>query len=150
MKIQHLVLDEDTHNALTTRKKKTGVTVKEIGNSALRAALLIPTKEELIVEKLVETGKVTNNDYAQAVSAAEAHIREAQRKAIEAFRPTPGSKSVTVGSWVVHEVFCCEDDLYGVFVHHARDTKKVAPPLALPRRKPRVGRCRPREDPRPH
>lgn len=129
MKIQHLVLDEDTHKALTTRKEKTGVTVKDIGNSALRAALSIPTKEELIVAKLVETGLVTYNDHAQAVSAAEAQIREAQRKAIEASRPTPGSKSVVVGSWVVREVFRSEDDSFGVFVHRARDTEKVAAPL---------------------
>ncbi len=129
MKIQHLVLDDDVHKALKARKKKVGVTVKEIGNSALRAALSIPTKEELIIEKLVETGKVTRDDYAQAVSTAEAHVRAGQRKAIEAFRPTPGSKTVAVGSWVVREVFRSEDDSFGVYEHRARDGKKVSPPM---------------------
>ncbi len=129
MKIQHLVLDDDVHKALKARKKKVGITVKEIGNSALRAALAIPTKEELIVEKLVETGKLSHEDYARAVSEAEAHVRAAQRKAIEAFRPVPGSKTVSVGSWTVREIFRSEDDSFAVFEHCARDEKKVTPPM---------------------
>jgi len=129
VKIQHLVLDDDVHKALKGRKERIGVTVKEIGNSAIRAALSMPTMEDLIVEKLVETGKITRKDYDQAVTAAEAHVRAAQRKAIEAFRPRPGSKAVTVGSWVVRELSCSDDGSFCIFEHRARDAKKVAPPM---------------------
>ncbi|QAA75963.1 MAG: hypothetical protein BIP78_0195 [Candidatus Bipolaricaulis sibiricus] len=129
MKIQHLVLDDDVHRALKARKKQVGITVKEIGNSALRAALALPTLDEMIVEKLVETGKITPDDYDAAVAAAQAHLRAAQRKAIELFRPAPGSKSVSVGSWTVREIYRSKDDSYAVFEHRARDGRRIAPPL---------------------
>lgn len=71
VKIQYLVLDDDAHKPLKARKKSLGLTVKEIGNSALRTALAVPTKKQLIVAKLAVTGKTTREDYAQAMAVAE-------------------------------------------------------------------------------
>ncbi len=128
MKIQHLVLDDDVHKALKARKKKTGITVKEIGNSVLRAALSIPTKEELIVEKLVETGKITRKDYDQATAAADRALKAAQKRAVEAVTRDVARKTLTIGSWEGHELYCSPDNLVQIFDHWARDAKKIPTP----------------------
>ena len=36
---KHLVLDEDVHRALRRKKSETGITVKDLGNCALRSVL---------------------------------------------------------------------------------------------------------------
>lgn len=128
MKIQHLVLDDDVHKALKARKKKVGVTVREFGNSALRAALAIPTKEELIVEKLVDTGKITRKDYDQAATAADKALRAAQRKAVEAVTHDPVGTTMTIGSWEGRELYRSPDNLVQVLDHWARDAKKTPTP----------------------
>lgn len=128
MKIQHLVLDEDVHKALKTRKKKSGVTVKEFGNSALRAALDIPTKEELIAQKLVETGKITHSDYSQATAAADKALKEAHRRAAEAVTRHAARGTMTVGSWEGRELYRSPDQQVQVFDHWARDTEKTPTP----------------------
>ena len=128
MKIQHLVLDDDVHKALKARKKKVGVTVREFGNSALRAALAIPTKEELIVEKLVDTGKITRKDYDQAATAADKALRAAQKRAVEAVTHDSASKTMTIGSWEGRELYRSPDNSVQVFDHWARDAKKTPSP----------------------
>lgn len=97
MRIQHLVLDDDVHKALKARKKKVGITVKEIGNSALRAALSIPTKEELVVEKLVTTGKITRKEYVEAVRSAERELRSGYKRLSEVVASRPEGAVVEGG-----------------------------------------------------
>ncbi|MEW6217441.1 MAG: cupin domain-containing protein [Candidatus Bipolaricaulota bacterium] len=128
MKIQHLVLDSDVHKALKARKKKIGVTVKEIGNSALRAALSIPNKEELIVEKLVETGKITHKDYDEATAAANKALKDAQKRAVEAVAHNTARQTLTIGSWEGRELYRSPDNQVQVFDHWARDAKKTPTP----------------------
>jgi len=129
VKIQHLVLDDDVHKALKARKKKVGVTVKEIGNSALRAALSIPTMDELVVEKLVETGKITREDYDQAVTTADKAIKTAHKKAVEMISAGPDRRTQVVGSWEGREIYRSSDGELQVFEHWARDAKEVATPM---------------------
>jgi len=126
MKIQHLVLDEDVHKALKARKKKTNTTVKEIGNSALRAALSIPTKEDLVVQKLVETGKMTREDYEVAKAAASKEVKAAHKRAAEVASPQTDSETWVMGSWEVREAYLSPDSRVQMLDMWARDTKKVA------------------------
>ncbi len=128
MKIQHLVLDDDVHKALKARKKRVGITVKEIGNSALRAALSIPTKEELVVERLIATGKITREEYDRAKQAAAQALRSAQRRIAEAMAHDPDRQVMTIGSWEGREVYRSPDDHVQVFDHWARDAKRVSTP----------------------
>ncbi len=131
VKIQHLVLDDDVHKALKARKKTIGITVKEIGNSALRAALSMPTLEELIVEKLVETGKITRNDYDQAVTAADKAIKTAHKKAAEMVAKGREGQTRIVGSWEGREIYRRPDGELQVFDQWAHDAKKVATPMLV-------------------
>lgn len=131
MKIQHLVLDDDVHKALKARKKTIGTTVKEIGNSALRAALSMPTMEDLIVEKLVETGKITRKDYDQAVTAADKAIKTAHKKTAEIVAHGTTRQTLTIGSWEGREIYRGPDGELQVFDHWAHDAKKVATPTLV-------------------
>ncbi len=125
MKIQHLVLDNDVHKALKARKKQVGITVKEIGNSALRAALLVPTKQELIAQKLVETGKITREEYDRAVAAATRSLKSGRAAARQPIVPPLDGTTVTVGSWKGAMIHRDPQGMYVLFAHEAADGKKT-------------------------
>ncbi len=131
MKIQHLVLDDDVHRALKAWKQKTGVTVKEIGNSALRAALSVPTKEELLVEKLVAMGKITREDYERAVAEAEKEAKAIRKKALEAAVPGRAPKTWKMGSWTIEELYRSPDRGLQVLELRPRNAKKESTPLVV-------------------
>lgn len=126
MKIQHLVLDDDVHKALKARKKKVGMTVKEIGNSALRAALSVPTMDELIVQKLVETGRITRGDYEMAEAAARREAKALHKKAAEVAVPQTGTETWVMRSWEAREAYLSPDGRVQMLDMWARDEKKVA------------------------
>ena len=125
MTIQHLVLDDDVHKALKGRKAKANMTVREIGNSALRAALRVPTREELVVEKLVEAGKISRKDYDKAAAAANRDLASGRAAASEAVAPPPDGTTITVGSWQGRTVHLDADGLFTVFDHRANDGNKT-------------------------
>lgn len=130
MGIQHLVLDDDVHKALKARKNETGIMVKEIGNSALRAALSLPTLDELIVEKLVATGKVSHQDYAQAVAAANQEMKAAQKRAAAAVAQG-AMRTWTSGGWEVREVHrSAEGELQVLELRAGGGAKTPTPKLA--------------------
>lgn len=129
MKTQHLVLDDDVHKALKAHKRRTGVRVKEIGNSALRAALAVPTQEELLVEKLVQTGKLTHKDYQQAASAATRALKALHAQTGKEIVPSSAGKLLPVGSWTGKTLHLSEDGAFAVFLHWARDGKRTPSPL---------------------
>ena len=131
MKIQHLVLDDDVHKALKARKKKIGLTVKEIGNSALRAALGVPTKEDLVVEKLVASGKITREEYEQAVALAEKEAKALQKKALEAAVPGRAPRTWEVGSWTIEEVYRSPDGELQIGLQSVRNGKKELTPTLV-------------------
>lgn len=131
MKIQHLVLDDDVHRALKARKQKIGITVKEIGNSALRAALAVPTHEELLVDKLVATGKITRKDYEQAVATADKEAQALRKKAADAVALGPAPRTWMMGSWVIAEVYRSPDGQLQIGDLRARDGNKVPTPTVV-------------------
>lgn len=131
MKIQHLVLDDDVHKALKARKRTTGVTVKEIGNSALRAALSIPTMDELIVEKLVESGKISRQEYDQAVVRATKDLRVGYKRALEVARRDSENKTWVLGSWEGTELYRSSDGELQIGELRARDGNKAPTPVLV-------------------
>lgn len=111
---------------LKARKKRTSTTVKEIGNSALRAALSIPTKEELVVQKLVETGKITHQDYEAAKATAIKVVKASHKRAAEVASPQADSETWVMRSWEVREAYLSADGRVQMLDMWARDAKKVA------------------------
>lgn len=131
MKTKHLVLDKDIHDQLKAKKKETGATVKEIANSALRAALALPTREELVVAKLVEEGKITREEYSAALSAAAAALRASYARVQDLGEGVPRDRSRTMvyGSWEGREVACAPDRSWQIIEAWGRDARReITPP----------------------
>ncbi|MCX7750878.1 MAG: cupin domain-containing protein [Candidatus Bipolaricaulota bacterium] len=127
MRVQHLVLDDDVHKALKAHKGRTGVTVREIGNAALRAALALPTPDELALDKLVATGKLTREEYERARAEAERELRARLARLGKGVIP-PEGRAVRVGSWEVRSLGR-KEGAYEVLLYQARDGKKLPSPL---------------------
>ncbi|MFH1609498.1 MAG: hypothetical protein ABID40_02585 [Candidatus Bipolaricaulota bacterium] len=123
MGAQHLVLDDDVHVALKRRKKNTGVTVREIGNSALRAALSVRTHRDLTVETLIETGKVTQADYDRAVASAAQALKEKYKPIQEMLVAVP-EQTYVCGSWEARDLVRAADGSYQVVEAWAKDVKQ--------------------------
>lgn len=130
MKIQHLVLEDDVHKALKARKKTTGITVKEIGNSALRAALSLPTLEDLVIDKLVETKKISREDYERATAQADKDLRAAYKRAFEAAVPVAPQRW-TIGSWELAELYRDPQGKCLVMDSRACDGSKTPTPVLV-------------------
>ena len=129
MKIQHLVLDDDVHKALKSRKVTANMTVREIGNSALRSALHVPTREELVIQQLVETGKISRKDYDKAAAAANRDLKSGRAAASEPVVSPPDGTTITVGSWQGKTIHLDPDGLFALFSHQANDGKKTSSSL---------------------
>lgn len=116
---KHLVLDEDVHRKLKQRKKETGLTVREIGNSVLRSVLWRHSLSELIGEKLIDSGAISAEEFARIREAAlrEAAVKLSTKAAIKITE----RGTIVTGSWEVREVSCSNDGLYQVLEAWARD-----------------------------
>lgn len=129
MRVQHLVLDDDVHKALKAYKRSTGATVREIGNSALRSALSLPTPEDLLVEQLVAMGSLSREDYDRAVAEAERELRALQAQLGKEILPGPGEKPLRVGSWEGRVLHTSPDGLFQVVLYRARNGKNAPSPV---------------------
>ena len=129
---KHLVLDEDVHRKLKQRKKETGLTVREIGNSVLRSVLWRHSLSELIGKKLVDSGVISAEEYARIREAA---LKEAavERHETKALIKVTARGTIVTGSWEVREVSCPNDSLYQVLEAWARDGRaRPMPPHSHP------------------
>jgi len=117
---KHLVLDEDVHRKLKQRKKETGLTVREIGNSVLRSVLWRHSLSDLIGKRLVDSGAISAEEYTRIREEA---VREATIKLHNTKAAIKVSKRGTIvtGSWEVREISCSSDGLYHVLEGWARD-----------------------------
>jgi len=121
---KHLVLDDDVYLKLQRRKARTKLSEKAIGNSILRRVLSRPPLSEAIGEKLVEMGKVSKEEYEQAVTDA---IREIQKipAAFSEIIEVTNQHTFTAGSWELKELCISQDRAFQVLEYWARDDKKV-------------------------
>ena len=129
---KHLVLDEDVHRKLKQRKRDTGLTVREIGNSVLRSVLWRQSLSELIGRKLVESGALSAEEYTRIREAAlneAANELYTTEKAIELTE----KGTVITGSWEAQERFCLREGLYQIMEAWARDGRaQPMPPTSIP------------------
>lgn len=120
---KHLVLDPDVHAKLSTRKRRSNLTIREIGNTMLRSVLSRPSLSEIIGKRLVEAGIVTAEAYervrAEALQDAAVHIHEPSR----VVHWTPRGTFVS-GSWEAQETFRSPSGDYQVLEAWARDGRE--------------------------
>jgi mannose-6-phosphate isomerase-like protein (cupin superfamily) len=100
---KHLVLDEDVHRALRKKKTDTGITVKELGNCALRSVIERPLLAEAIGAKLVADGILTEEQFVAIRSEALQQICRLAADVSSIVRST-NHNTVASGSWEIEEL----------------------------------------------
>jgi mannose-6-phosphate isomerase-like protein (cupin superfamily) len=100
---KHLVLDEDVHRALRKKKADTGITVKDLGNCALRSVIERPLLAEAIGAKLVSDGLLSEEQFNDIRDEALQQICTMSADVSSIVRST-NHNTVTAGSWEIAEL----------------------------------------------
>jgi len=121
---KHLVLDYDIHQKLRRRKRETGLTLRQIGNSVLRCVLSQPKLlSDRIGERLVATHRITQEEYQSLLSAV---IAELSNEAVDGQtllkEVEPGT--YTAGSWKIRELSLDDAAEHGLAEYAARDARR--------------------------
>ncbi len=131
MATKHLVLDPDVHEQLKARKRETGLTVKQIGNSALWAFLQPSSREQAALQLLIETGRITHEDYNQALlqAASEIQFRTPSIRDLGRLAPDRTVRSLAAGSWDGRELSRGPNGGWQIIEAWARDSRRELTPL---------------------
>ena len=105
---KHLVLDADVHKALKEKRKRVGLTIREIGNSILRAVLSRPFPSEVIGKKLVEKGMVTREGFADLMTEVARETRSLANPYAELVEIN-SNRNLVSGNWESRELFVARD-----------------------------------------
>jgi len=119
---KHLVLDEDVHRALRKKKTETGLTVKDLGNCALRSVLKRPLLVEAIGERLVSSGLLEEEQFDAVRAEALQQICLSAADVASIVHPTR-RHTVAAGSWEIEELARDEEGTYQVLSAWLRDQR---------------------------
>ena len=117
---KHLVLDEDVHRALRKKKTETGITVKDLGNCALRSVFERPLLVEAIGEKLIADGLLKEEQFDAIRAAALHQICTSAADVASIVRPT-NRNTVATGSWEIAELARDTEGTYQVLSAWVKD-----------------------------
>jgi len=117
---KHLVLDEDVHRALRKKKTETGITVKDLGNCALRSVFERPMLVEVIGEKLVSEGCLSEDEFNVVRAEALQQICTAAADVGSIVRKTKRN-TLSSGSWEIEELAQDTDGTYQVLSAWVKD-----------------------------
>ena len=121
---KHLVLDDDVHEILKERKEFTGSSIKEIGNSVLRTSVENVFLGDIVGRILVEKGKVSEDDYSQALGQAFAELGQSQASTRVPVEPT-SKGTLVAGSWETRQIFRRSDGAFQVLECWTRDSRQL-------------------------
>jgi len=126
---KHFVLDHDVYLRLMRRKRETGITASRLGNGILRACLDGSVSLlDLLRESLVKSGKLTDEEFFDAVRETIAAFRET-RNDFGGHLPEDGQDSAEIGSWKVRRIRDSIENGHRVFCFEARNARKRQFPL---------------------
>jgi len=117
---KHLVLDADVHRALRKKKTETGITVKDLGNCALRSVLERPMLVEAIGEKLVSEGRL-NEDEFNAIRAEALQQICASAADVASIVHMTKRHTLSSGSWEIEELARDTEGTYQVLSAWVKD-----------------------------
>ncbi len=117
---KHLVLDADVHRALRKKKTETGITVKDLGNCALRSVLERPMLVETIGEKLVSEGRLSEDEFNVVRAEALQQICTAAADVASIVRKTKRN-TLSSGSWEIEELAKDTEGTYQVLSAWVKD-----------------------------
>lgn len=119
---KHLVLDEDVHRELKRKKKETGLNVKDIGNTILRSLLERPLVSDIIGKRLVESGRLTEEEFDRLRHEALLEAASPLSDVSELVHSTKQG-ALTAGSWELRELFAADDASFHVLSAWAKDRR---------------------------
>ncbi len=119
---KHLVLDDDVHRALKRKKSETGITVKDLGNCALRAVLERPLLVETLGEKLVTAGCLTQEEFDVLRLEAMRELCATAKDVASIVRRTD-RETLATGSWEIEELARNESAGYQIIAAWVRDRR---------------------------
>jgi len=117
---KHLVLDEDVHRALRRKKSETGITVKDLGNCALRSVLDRPLLVEAIGEELVADGILKEEQFEAIRAAALQRVCTLGADVASIVHPT-SRDTLASGSWEIAELSADREGTYQVLSAWVKD-----------------------------
>ncbi|MFC2095974.1 cupin domain-containing protein [Candidatus Bipolaricaulota bacterium] len=117
---KHLVLDEDVHRALKKKKTETGVNVKDLGNIVLRSVLERPLLIEAIGERLIASGAISAEQFADLRRETLHDISSQSSDTSRVFQPTENNTFLS-GSWEMKQLVLDQENNFQVFSLWARD-----------------------------
>ena len=123
---KHLVLDYDVHLRLQKRKRKTGLSLRSIGNMILRAVLSQPTLlTDAVGKRLVDSGLLELDAYEEAVRQAVEDVERASLDGTELAVPGQDGNLVS-GSWELRNAYRSPDEAFQIIEAWAADPRKKA------------------------
>ena len=124
MSKKHLVLDEDVYAALVRRKRFLGTRIGAMGNSILRNHIADTHLKDLICRQLISSGRISEDDYNQALQEATAQIRRSWRRTSTVIPVTHVSSGrMIAGSWEIEDITHPEDRTFQLLECWARDSR---------------------------
>ncbi len=125
---KHLVLDEDVHRALKKKKRETGINVKNLGNCALRSVLERPLLVDAIGRRLVESGRLEEQEFDAIRAQAAQEVCVAAENVATIVHPTDHDTLAT-GSWEIKEIYRARTGSYQILHAWVKDHRMR--PMAL-------------------
>lgn len=116
------MLDEDVHRALKRKKSETGINVKDLGNCALRAVLERPLLVEMLGEKLVAAGCLSEEEFEALRLEAMREVCVSAKDVASIVRRTD-RETLATGSWEIEELARNESAGYQVVSAWVRDRR---------------------------
>ena len=129
---KHLVLEDDVYQALVGRTQLSGQPIGKLGNAILRAHIGSALLESYVGRKLVEMGRVTEEEYRDVLDSATQALRRSFLPVSPPIHRGDGDLMIA-GSWVIQNLFSppegafqllevwAEDDLQRSMGQHAHE-----------------------------
>ena len=121
-KQKHLVLDDDVHEILAQRKELTGSSIKDIGNSALRASMENVFVGDVVGKMLVEKGLISEKDLVHVLQEASAEVQRTQAR-LKVPVETTKKGTIISGSFETRQLFRRSDGAFQVLECWTRDSR---------------------------
>ena len=118
---KHLVLEDDVYEALLGRKDLTGLPISRIGNSILRGHIAAVLLEDLVGKRLVENGRISQDEYREVLREATTELRRSFQPGRAPIEASADGRMVS-GSWEIENLLRSGDGSFQILECWARDS----------------------------
>jgi mannose-6-phosphate isomerase-like protein (cupin superfamily) len=117
---KHLVLEDDVYEALVGRTQLSGLPIGRLGNAILRAHIGSALLESFVCHRLVEMGRVTEDEYRGVLDEAAQTLRRSFLPVSPPVDRGEGEELIS-GSWAIQNVYSPPEGAYQLLEVWAKD-----------------------------